>query len=456
MARSGRRWYRSKLLPILAAALPSVVILGALWRADRLLFEAALSLAALALAALLLREIARRERREEELKRQSLVLEAILELSPAGLWVKDEESRYLIVNPAILRQINFAKAEVIGRRTVDVVPADEVQNILDWDKAAFAQPGVTISGEDCFRVNGEVHYSLNSRVVCDIAGRKLIIGSAMDVTALRRAEQEVRSEMRQREAAEAEFRQAQKMEAIGKLTGNIAHDFNNLLTVVLGNLDRAIARVPDPTVGGLLRKAEAAAARGAMLIERLLAFARQQRLNVRSTDINQHILGMRELLARTIGTTIRIDIALGDEIWPALADANQVEVALLNIAINARDAMPNGGRLLIETANMRGGAPNFPAELPPADYVVIAISDTGIGMREDVLAKAFDPFFTTKPFGEGSGLGLSQVYGMARQSGGTATIESRVGNGTKVSLFLPRAVMQGWHALEQRAEGIAP
>jgi PAS domain S-box-containing protein len=450
MSNSATRRHRSLSITL---ALAVTLLAGAAvvmhWRVDHSLFDVGLSLVALLLAALLLRETMRGRRREEEMTGQATLLEAMLELSPAGIWVKDADGRFVIVNPAALRQIQLPREQVIGRRTIDVVPADEVQNILEWDKAAFAQPGVTISGEDLFHVDGDVRYAVNSRVVCNIAGRRLIVGSAMDVTALRLAEQELRSEMHQREAAEAELRQAQKMEAIGKLTGGIAHDFNNLLTAVLGNLDLAVPRVSDAAARRLLQRAQAAAERGAKLIAHLLAFARKQHLRAYATDLNRQILGMKDLLGSAIGPTIDIDIVLDDELWPALADANQVEAALLNIAINARDAMPNGGRLRIETANLGADTPGFPTELPPADYVAITIGDTGCGMSEEVLANAFDPFFTTKPFGEGSGLGLSQVYGMTQQSGGTARIESRLGEGTKVSLFLPRAVA----ASVQRADG---
>jgi PAS domain S-box-containing protein len=403
-------------------------------------FEAGLAVIAMASTALLVREAMRGRRKEEEIGGQAALLATILELSPAGIWVKDADTRYVMVNSAILKQLLYPREEVVGRRTVDIIPPDEVQNILDWDRAAFAQPGIIVSGEDVIRTaDGEVHHTINSRMACEIGGRKLIVGSAMDVTALRRAEAELRAEMRQRAAAETELRQAQKMEAIGKLTGGIAHDFNNLLTSVLGNIDLAMAQIPDSSARLMLSKAERAAVRGAKLIEHLLAFARNQHLEPQAIDLNRLVRGMTELLTHSIGPLIAIEARLDDALWPALADESQVEAAILNIAINARDAMPSGGRLLIRAANVEAAAPALPPELAKSDFVALTITDTGTGMTEEVRARAFDPFFTTKDFGKGSGLGLSQIYGMARQSGGTATIDSRLGEGTSVSLFLPRA-----------------
>jgi PAS domain S-box-containing protein len=441
MLTSAKKWdWSVSVSLLLAIGVSAGIALVVLWRLGDGPFEIGLSVVALLLAALFLREAVRGRRREREISRQASLLATILELSPAGVWVKDANSRYVMVNSAILQQLHFPKEEVVGRRTVDVVPPDEVQNILAWDREAFARPGVTISGEDVLHsANGEVTYTLNSRVACDIGGRLMIVGSAMDVTALRRAEAELRSAMRQREAAEAGLRQAQKMEAIGKLTGAIAHDFNNLLTSVLGNIDLALPRIPEGPTHLLLEKAEGAAQRGAKLIEHLLAFARNQHLEPRAIDLNQLVLGMKDLLSHSLGSQIEIETLLEDTIWPALADANQVEAAILNIAINARDAMPSGGRLLIRTINVAAAAATLPVELAASDFVAIMITDTGTGMSADVLAKAFEPFFTTKDFGKGSGLGLSQIYGMARQSGGMATIDSRPGEGTSVSVFLPRA-----------------
>jgi signal transduction histidine kinase/CheY-like chemotaxis protein len=248
------------------------------------------------------------------------------------------------------------------------------------------------------------------------------------------------AEMAERRATEAALRQAQKLEAVGQLTGGIAHDFNNLLTVVIGNLVLASGRLAaNSDVSPLLRNALQAAERGVALIQRLLAFARKQRLDPRSVDLGDLVGGIEELLQRTVGPSIRLEIAADHDLAPAHVDANQVELAILNLAINARDAMPAGGTLRMALNNRRTDR-NSPVELTPGDYILISISDTGTGMDEATLAQAFDPFFTTKAAGSGSGLGLPMVQGFAAQSGGAVQMRSKPGEGTTVELWLPRAV----------------
>ena len=247
-----------------------------------------------------------------------------------------------------------------------------------------------------------------------------------------------------RRNAEAALRQAQKMEAVGQLTGGVAHDFNNLLSSVLGNLELLEARLgADERARKLTQAAARSAQRGAKLTQQLLAFARKQHLAPEATDLNRAVRGMTDMLRRTLGGgAVEVKTALAGELWPALVDATQIEVALLNLAINARDAMPLGGTVRIETRNVAAAAASgrdLPGDLVPGDYVVVSVADTGEGMPPEVLAKAFDPFFTTKAAGKGTGLGLSQVYGLARQSGGTARIRSKPGEGTTVEIYLPRA-----------------
>jgi CheY-like chemotaxis protein len=230
------------------------------------------------------------------------------------------------------------------------------------------------------------------------------------------------------------------MEAVGQLTSGIAHDFNNLLTGVLGHVELAMVRSGDEAVQRSLQSAARAAERGAKLTQQLLAFARRQHLQARPVDLNALLRGMDDMLTRAIGPLVEIELALAADLWPALVDASQLEVAILNLAINARDAMPEGGRLAVETANLPSGAARRPAELPAGEeFVMVAVADTGSGMDETTLARAFEPFFTTKDVGKGTGLGLSQVYGLAKQSGGSAEIASAPGRGTVVRLFLPRA-----------------
>jgi signal transduction histidine kinase/CheY-like chemotaxis protein len=248
-------------------------------------------------------------------------------------------------------------------------------------------------------------------------------------------------QMEERERAEAALRQAQRIEAVGRLTGGVAHDFNNLLTVVRGNIEllSRSARLVDPSDRDLLAAMRAAAERGATLTGQLLAFARRQPLVPRPVDLNAVIAGMQDLLRSALGSTIEIQTRPAPDLWPAMADATQIELVVLNLTINARDAMQRGGVLSIETANAQVGPPQGRGEPPEGAYVAITVRDTGGGMTADVRARAFEPFFTTKAPGSGSGLGLSQVYGTARQSGGGVRIDSTPGAGTAVTIYLPRA-----------------
>jgi len=245
------------------------------------------------------------------------------------------------------------------------------------------------------------------------------------------------AEIAERQRTEAALLQAQKLEAVGQLTSGVAHDFNNLLTGVLGNLELLERRLKSEESLRRLRAARSAAERGARLTHQLLAFSRKQRLAPTPLDLNRLVSEASDMLFRTIGATVRIETGLTDGLWPALVDPTQIELVLLNLAINARDAMPEGGRVTIRTANVSRG--DSPADLPPGDYVRVSVSDTGQGMSEEVLSKALEPFFTTKEPGKGSGLGLSMVHGVATQSSGGLHIDSRPGRGTTVSVYLPRA-----------------
>ena len=251
---------------------------------------------------------------------------------------------------------------------------------------------------------------------------------------------ELRAEIAERKQAEAALQQAQKMELIGQMTGGVAHDFNNLLTGVLGNLELAGRRTEDDKIRRYLAGATQAAQRGAKLTAQLLAFSRTQRLQTEPTDLNALVSGMGDLLFRTIGSTVRIETVLQKGLWSAMIDGSQIELVILNLAINARDAMPGGGRLTITTSNAGRNEPNRPPELIADDYVVVSVCDTGLGMTEEVQKKAFEPFFTTKAVGSGTGLGLSQVYGIAKQTGGAVRIDSSLGKGTTVAVYLPRAL----------------
>jgi PAS domain S-box-containing protein len=255
-------------------------------------------------------------------------------------------------------------------------------------------------------------------------------------------EQQVSERTAELQRKEEIIRQAQKMEAVGQLTGGIAHDFNNLLQVILGNLDTLARGVPVES-GRLHRAVNHAvtgAKRAAALTQRLLAFSRRQPLDPKPIDMNVLVNGLSDLIHRTIGETISFETVLGAGLWRIEADPNELEAAILNLAVNARDAMPEGGKLTVETANAHidEGYASTHAEVLPGQYVSLSVSDTGFGMDGTTMAQAFEPFFTTKPVGKGTGLGLSQVYGFVKQSGGHVKIYSEVGQGTTVRIYLPR------------------
>ena len=250
------------------------------------------------------------------------------------------------------------------------------------------------------------------------------------------------AESAERERVEDVLRQSQKMEAVGQLTGGIAHDFNNMLAVVIGSLDLLGRRLgdADPRARRYVDSAGDAARRAAMLTQRLLAFSRRQPLAPKPLDANKLIAGMSDLLRGSLGAGIKLETALAEGLWRAFVDPNQLENALLNLAVNARDAMPGGGCLTIETSNARLDARHGVGHsgVTAGHYVLIGVSDTGCGMSPEVIARAFDPFFTTKDIGKGTGLGLSQVHGFVNQSGGHVKIHSEVGRGTTVRTYLPR------------------
>ena len=273
------------------------------------------------------------------------------------------------------------------------------------------------------------------------------------------------AEAEDRERVEEVLRQSQKMEAVGQLTGGLAHDFNNLLQGITGSLQLMSTRAAQGRTadfGRYIETAMGSANRATALTHRLLAFARRQTLDPKPTDPNALVGSMEELFRRTVGPGTRLETSLAAEPWPALCDPNQLESALLNLVVNARDAMPDGGHLLIETANTvlrdRRGAPKDwpPQDVPPGNYIALSVADTGTGMAPAVIARAFDPFFTTKPSGQGTGLGLSMVYGFVQQSGGHVRLRSEVGQGTTVTIYLPRHLGAGVKTVGQDTGAIMP
>ena len=272
---------------------------------------------------------------------------------------------------------------------------------------------------------------------------------ALGMIALRRSQREasahaqLRAETARRQITEQALQQAQKMEAVGRLTGGIAHDFNNLLTAIGGNIDLAARRLnpPDERIIRTLNAARQASQRAATLVQRLLAFSRQHPQEVRAVDINRLVQGMSELLHRTLSEGVTIETVLGSGLWKCAIDPNQLENAIINLAVNARDAMPNGGRLTIETANAfldDAYAVRTGGDFKPGQFIMVAVSDTGTGITPEVRDKIFEPFFTTKAVGAGSGLGLSMVYGFVKQSGGHVQVYTEPGEGTSFKLYFPR------------------
>jgi len=278
---------------------------------------------------------------------------------------------------------------------------------------------------ECRRLNEELEFHVQERTA-----------------ELAAANRQLLAQIEERERVESTLRQMQRLEAVGQLTSGVAHDFNNLLTVVLGNIGFLEKGLSSAGVDGRLAQRlgymRAAAERGAKLTDQLLSFSRRQRLEPKLLDLNETVASMHDLLQSTMGGSIRIETKLHRGLWPAMVDPTQLELAMLNLAINARDAMQVGGRLAVHTENVTLGPALYPEDPPAGDYVAICVADTGTGMTEDVRAKVFEPFFTTKEIGKGSGLGLSQVLGFAKQSGGGVRIESRVGEGTSIHIYLPR------------------
>jgi PAS domain S-box-containing protein len=344
---------------------------------------------------------------------------------------EDGGFRYQEVNPATLRLYGMGRDEVVGRRTEDVL-GPEMGAAVDRHLA------------QCLREGGSRHYERRQgagvveAVATAVPSRegeaRRVIVSARDVTERRRLEDHLR--------------QSQKMEALGQLTGGVAHDFNNMLTLVLGGLDtidRQLGGLPDAPATARIARAKAMALQGVQraqaLTDRLLAFSRQQALAPQAVNANTLVGGICDLLQQTLGEQIALQTNLAKALWNAFVDPNQLENALINLAVNARDAMPHGGKLVIETANRFLDAAtigSLPERIEPGEYVMVAVTDTGVGMDEDTRKRAFDPFFTTKEIGKGTGLGLSQVYGFTRQSSGQVQIESALGKGTVVRIFLPR------------------
>ena len=354
------------------------------------------------------------------------------EISQAPFLIADSAGRWLSVSPAWTQLLGWTKEELLGR-TSEWMEHPEDRQRTRSEVFRLADGDTTLRFENRFR-HRDGTYRWFSWVAVPADG--LLYCVARDVT----AEHERQEELGR---IQEQLRHSQKMEAVGQLTGGIAHDFNNMLAGIIGSLALLARRLDGAELERVQRYIDTAtnsANRAAALTHRLLAFARRQSLDVKPTDINALVHSLEELLHRTLGQGIALETVLDPSVWPALTDANQFESALLNLAINARDAMPTGGKLTVETANTHLDEAYTRAfdGLAPGDYVALSVSDTGQGMTPDVQARAFEPFFTTKPIGQGTGLGLSMIYGFVKQSGGHVRLYSEVGRGTTVRLYLPR------------------
>ncbi len=367
------------------------------------------------------------------------------ELSEDLLVVADYEGRLLRVSPSWTRLLGHDEPTLLSRPYDTLVHPDDFGAVMDA-LTTMRATGRSASFEDRLLAADGTWRWVAWTLSPDPGGQRLS-GVGRDVTA-------AKARVAELEAAQEALRQSQKMEAVGQLTGGLAHDFNNLLTGITGSLELLQVRASQGRLSEVERyvgAAQGAAKRAAALTHRLLAFSRRQTLDPKPVDLNRLVSGMAELVGRTVGPAIRVEVRAAEGLWTTLVDSNQLENALLNLCINARDAMPNGGWLVIETSNqVLDGPVAGPLDLPAGAYVALAVSDSGVGMSAEVKRRAFDPFFTTKPIGQGTGLGLSMIYGFVQQSGGQARIRSAPGEGTEVRLYLPRhdALVAGAEAEE--------
>jgi PAS domain S-box-containing protein len=338
--------------------------------------------------------------------------------------VVDRRGKFLRVSPSSLAILGHHPEEMVGRSGIDFIFEDDLEKTRE--EMRLARRGLLTRNFDCRYVRKDGHpVSLNwTGIWVDDQEQHFFIGR----------------DMTERLKLEAQLRHAQKMESIGQLTGGIAHDFNNLLTVISGTSEILAEATSDPRLQSLAATIRDAADHGAQLTQRMLAFARKQPLQSRDLDLNEIVTRTADALKRMIGEDISLKCVLTADLWSAVADPSQVEDALLNLVVNARDAMPNGGRLMIETANVHldGQYASQNTEVAAGDYAAVIVTDSGTGMLAEVIERAFEPFFTTKEVGEGTGLGLSMVYGFMKQSRGHIKIYSEIGHGTSIKLYFPR------------------
>jgi len=387
-------------------------------------------------------------RENDERRKAEELLRAIIDEAPFAIVAVDAARRILLWSRGAETTFGYTAAEAVGQSfdALLVPPAEAAIRDRVWKDVTAGVPLRSVPARRLHKSGKIVEVLASGRALVDAAGQfRGAIGVLEDIT--------------EKLSVERQLRQAQRMEVVGRLTGGLAHDFNNILSVVVGNLDLLIDRLaPEGKERDYAYAAMKGALRGAELVQRLLAFARRQPLSPRPIDLNERLPELAALLHRTLGESIAIQTVPGAGLWPAIADPAQFEDALLNLAINARDAMPKGGTLTIETANVQLDEA-YVAANPDAvvgEYVMVAVSDTGTGMAPEVAERAFEPFFTTKETGKGSGLGLSMVYGFVKQSHGHVKIYSEPGHGTSVKIYLPRSDMAAEAGVPEAAAADLP
>ena len=356
----------------------------------------------------------------------------LFSFAPEAILLVDTDGRIIDVNPQGERTFGYGCEELIGQGVERLIPGPSRDGHAKLRADYFRNPVYLPMSARNSNIMGRrkdgTTFRAEISLIPLISGSKTVVAASVQ-------------DFSEKLAIESQLRQAQKMEATGQLTGGLAHDFNNLLMIIIGNLDLLAERLEtDARAQKLVQTALSASLRGADLTRKLLAFSRKQSLEATAVDVNDLVRGMTEMLRRSLGENIEIEMSTAENLWPVDTDPAQLESAVVNFAINARDAMPNGGRLTIETAN-RHLDDHYAAQNPdvtPGDYVMLAVTDTGTGIPPEQLERVMEPFFTTKEAGKGSGLGLSMVYGFAKQSGGHLKIYSEVGHGTTVRLYLPR------------------
>lgn len=374
-------------------------------------------------------------RSQSALREAKELFERVIDSTPDGVFLKNYQDggRYVLVNRALLRLTKLPAEKLIGHTDEEIFSPDVAADYRQQD-LSFVQgksSGMTLE-QTSTTDRGELLLEVRKFPIRNEEGKlHYVLGILRDLTEQRALEQKVQK--------------MQRMDAVGQLTGGIAHDFNNLLAVVLGYGELLRDHLTDPYLISLTDKVLNASERGADLVRRLMVFARKHRLEPHVMNLNQSLPGLVDLLSRTLGEHIRIELHLDPDLWPVKVDPSQVDDAIVNLTLNARDAMPDGGVVIIETANVSldQETANRLVDAQPGDYAMLAVKDSGHGMTEDVLTRVFEPFFTTKDQGRGTGLGLPMVYGFVSQSGGHVIVESAVGQGAKISLFLPRATEAG-------------